>query len=156
LTWDTAGLFPEWQDRAKSPAQTTGSIVLPLPSHLSVGIPSIDDQHQSLLDQLHKLFSDPEDHPDSAAFSEALSRLSGQLIDHFTSEEQVMRTLGLPPDMLARHMDDHNRIIEQITQLSFDLMQQRQIKRTTIVARVKDWVLGHLTEHDLQLRNWKP
>ncbi len=102
------------------------------------------------------MFSDPEDHPGSADFSEALSRLSGQLIDHFASEEQVMRTLGLPPDMLARHIDDHSRIIEQITQLSFDLMKQRLIERKTIMAKVKDWVLGHLTEYDLQLRNRKP
>ena len=128
--------------------------MLPLPKHLLIGFPLIDGQHQSLLGQLSNLFNDPEDHPRSAEFSETLSRLSSEIIEHFADEERLMRSLGLPPAMLARHVDAHNQIIEQITQLSFDLMKDGQIGRNAVIAQVKEWVLGHLNEYDLPLRDY--
>jgi hemerythrin len=71
-------------------------IVSPLPKQLLIGIPSIDEEHQSLLESVeHDLFNDPEDNPQSAEFSETLSRLSSEIIEHFTNEERVMRSLDL-------------------------------------------------------------
>lgn len=157
LTWDTDGTI---RRMGKSGQEISLSkvecIVSPLPQQLLIGIQSIDEEHQSLLDRLNELFPSPGDNPQSAHFSEALSRVSSDLIDHFTNEERVMRLLGVPPEKLARHMDAHSAIIEQITHLSFDLMKRRQIERGEVVARMKDWILGHLTEHDLDLRNYPP
>lgn len=127
-----------------------------LPKHLLIGIPSIDEEHLSLLNQLDDLFRSPGDSPQSSRFSEALSRLSSELIDHFTNEERMMRSIGVPPDKLARHVDAHGVIIEQITQLSFDLMKRRPIERGEVVGKMRQWILGHLAEHDLDLRNYPP
>jgi hemerythrin len=157
LTWDTDGTIRRMGKSAQEISLSkVECIVSPLPQQLLIGIPSIDEEHQSLLEQLDDLFQSPNDNPQSAQFSEDLSRLSSNLIDHFTNEERVMRSIGISSDELARHMDAHSAIIEQITQLSFDLMNRRQIDRGDVVARMKDWILGHLTEHDLDLRNYPP
>ena len=123
-----------------------------LPKRLEVGIPSIDEEHKALLSQLNSLFLDPGDTPQSAEFSEALSRLTGELLNHFASEERVMRTLGIPDHQLARHIDAHNAVIEQITQLSFDLMQRKSLHRDDVIFQVREWIIGHLADHDLALR----
>ncbi len=157
LTWDTDGTIRRMRKSLQEISLSkVECIVSPLPQQLLIGIPSIDEEHQSLLAQLNELFQSPNDNPQSAQFSEDLSRLSSNLIDHFTNEERVMRSVGIPPDKLARHMDAHSAIIEQITQLSFDLMKRRRVDRVEVVARMKDWILGHLTEHDLDLRNYLP
>ncbi len=125
-----------------------------LPERLEVGIPSIDEEHRALLDQLNGLFAHAGDTPQSAEFSEALSRLTGQLIEHFASEERVMRTLEIPGVQLARHMDAHNEVIEQITQLSFDLMRRKFLRRDDVIFQVREWIVGHLADHDLDLRRF--
>jgi hemerythrin-like metal-binding protein len=126
-----------------------------LPELLKTGIPTIDNEHQTLFDQLNSLSDNTEVQPDSAEFSEALSRLSGNLIDHFANEEKVMRSVGVPAELLARHMDAHNEVIEQITQMCFDLMRRKTIGRDQALERVRSWIVRHLTEYDMKLRAYK-
>jgi hemerythrin-like metal-binding protein len=126
--------------------------VSPLPESLKIGITSVDEEHQALLDHLDSLMHTPGGTLDVSDFAESLSLLNRQLIDHFTSEERLMRTIGISGGQLARHIDAHNQVIEQITQLSFDLMQRKRIGRDQVLAKVKIWVVGHLSEHDLLLR----
>lgn len=125
-----------------------------LPKQLEIGIPSIDEEHKVLLSQLNGLFVHPGDTPQSAEFSEALSRLTSELLDHFASEERVMRALGISADRLARHIDAHNAVIEQITELSFDLMRRKSLHRDDVIFQVREWIIGHLADHDLELRGF--
>ena len=127
----------------------------PLPESLLIGIPSVDGEHQALLDHLNRLLESPGETVDVSEFSESLSRLNAQLIDHFTNEERVMRVIGVPEVQLARHIDAHSQVIEQITQLSFDLMKRRRISRDEVLAKVRGWIVDHLAEHDLQLRKYR-
>jgi hemerythrin-like metal-binding protein len=126
--------------------------VSPLPESLKIGITSVDEEHQALLDHLDSLMHTPGGTLDVSDFAESLSLLNRQLIDHFTSEERLMRTIGISGGQLARHIDAHNQVIEQITQLSFDLMLRKRISRDQVLAKVKVWIVGHLTEYDLLLR----
>ena len=123
-----------------------------LPKQPGTGIPSIDEDHRRLLDQLNVLSGALGNSPQSAEFSEALSRLTCQLLEHFASEERLMRFMAVPGELLARHIDAHNEVIEQITQLSFDLMKRRKVERTEVVAKVHAWVFDHLSEYDLELK----
>ncbi len=123
---------------------------------MRIGIPSIDEEHEVLMDHLTSLLNSPGETLDVSEFGESLSRLNAQLIDHFTSEEQVMRSIGVEGNELARHVDAHSQVIEQITQLSFDLMKRRRISREHVIAKVRSWILDHLTAHDFELRKYAP
>lgn len=123
-----------------------------LPESLRVGISSIDEEHESLMAHLNRLLHSPKEVLDLMEFAEMLSRLNSQLIDHFISEEHFMRTTGVPEVQLVRHIDAHNQVIEQITQLSFDLMNRKNIGREDVITKVRSWIVDHLTEHDLGLR----
>lgn len=126
-----------------------------LPQHLQIGIPSVDEEHQALLDHLNALLGSPGETLEVSEFGESLSRLNSQLIDHFTSEEKLMRSIGVAGSALARHVDAHSQVIEQITQLSFDLMKRRRISREQVLTRVRGWIVDHLSEHDLELRQYR-
>ncbi len=124
----------------------------PLPESLKIDIPSVDAEHLALIDHLDSLVHGPGGTLEASDFAESLSRLNRQLIDHFTSEERLKRTIGVPDGQLARHIDAHSQVIEQITQLSFDLMKRERISRDQVLAKVKVWIVDHLTEYDLLLR----
>ncbi len=123
----------------------------PHPEHLSLGIPQIDLEHLALLRTLDGLISRPEIQPHSSEFSEAFSILTRQLLEHFANEEAAMAAEGLSPADLERHVSEHKLIIEQITQLSFDLMARRPIPRERMVENMHAWIVGHFSAHDLEL-----
>lgn len=119
---------------------------------LTIGIPSIDREHQVLLENMHFLVNNPHGHESSEHITEVLSLLTGQLIDHFTSEEAVMRDIGMCELDIAKHADAHLEIIEQVTRLSIELMERRSVDRDRVVAAARDWVVDHLLEYDQMIR----
>lgn len=126
-----------------------------LPESLVIGVPPIDQEHQGLFDHLEVLKQSYGEVFDLSDFADSLSRLSSQLIDHFASEEKFMRAIGVPATELARHVDAHNQVIEQITELSFDLMERKRISRDQILGKVGGWIVEHLTDYDLELRQYR-
>jgi hemerythrin-like metal-binding protein len=112
---------------------------------------SLDREHQALVKSLDCVIQNLEANPLSENVREILSRIGGQLIDHFESEEKVIKGLGMPDDAVARHIDAHIAIIEQITRLSIALMKGETISRDALIATLKRWIVDHLSEHDLKI-----
>lgn len=125
--------------------------VFPHPKHSSLGIPRIDQEHLALLRTLDGLISRPDIQPHSSEFSEGFSILTRQLLEHFANEEAAMAAEGLSPAALEQHVSEHKQIIEQLTQLSFDLMARKPIPREHLVESMHDWIVGHFSAHDLEL-----
>lgn len=125
-----------------------------VPSDLSlllIGIPSIDREHKLLLENMDLLVGNPHAHEPSEHITESLSRLTRQLIDHFTSEEAAMRDIGMPELNIAKHVDAHVEIVEQITRLSIELMQRKAVDTDQVVVAVRGWVVDHLLDYDLEI-----
>ena len=62
-----------------------------LPS-LLIGVLCIDKEHDELITPLDKLLGNT----DAESFSEALSQLGGLINAHFTHEEHIYKSLGMP------------------------------------------------------------
>lgn len=92
-------------------------------------------EHLALLRTLDGLISRPDIQPHSSEFSEGFSILTRQLLEHFANEEAAMAAEGLSPAALEQHVSEHKQIIEQLTQLSFDLMARNPIPREHLVER---------------------
>ncbi|HEX5803008.1 MAG TPA: hemerythrin family protein [Azospira sp.] len=119
---------------------------------LIVGIPAIDHEHARLFAEIQRLIGPPAVRLDSAAFSEIVSRLWQQLAEHFANEEMIMARCGLPADELAEHRRVHWEILEQYTELQFELMSPAQLDQTEVLSRIRSWVVGHLLEYDMKLQ----
>ena len=123
---------------------------------LLLGIPSIDKEHADLVAQLDLLIGDPDAHPDSEAFSQILSRLGQQISAHFTTEEAVFLSFGMPTALVSNHIQAHNNILEQYARLNLDLMQGRIPNRFDTLLSIKGWIVDYVLNHDLTLKPYIP
>lgn len=123
-----------------------------LDDELAVGIPSIDAEHRQLICELNRLMRAPQNSATSEPFSENISRIGQIIIEHFQHEEEILGKHGLDHDEIVRHVSAHNRIIEQFTQLQFDLMSGKAINCDEVLAMIRSWIVTHLVSYDLKLR----
>lgn len=144
-----------------------------LPAELVTGHHLIDFEHRMLLGCISTLrqvctdFSTREDCGGCAASSRLqcegnlvslLGDLLAFIIDHFQTEEQLMRDsllLMVDRDLCEAHMEDHGAISGKVQQIVAALDPMRN----TILIRELDtllssWISHHVLLHDLWLARW--
>lgn len=122
----------------------------------SVGVKSVDRQHAALVDQLDRLQSNPDVHPGSDAFTELLSRLGRQINVHFDHEEEILRTCGMPPELVLQHFHAHTEILDQYARLNLDMMNGGQFSRDEALELIRQWIVDHVLHHDLKMAEFLP
>lgn len=125
-----------------------------LPAPLRIGEPFIDKEHDELVAQLDRLLSHPDALPHSETFSEILSQLGCQIGEHFTHEEVFFSAIGMPENEILHHVQTHTEILDQYTQLLFDLMNGKVPARTDVLRLIEDWIVGHVVRFDLNIKNY--
>lgn len=117
--------------------------------NLLLGVPKIDHQHRELFRSFQHLLSiDPSD--DSV--SEALSRLTSQIHQHFDTEGRFMDGLEMPASELHDHVQAHTQIIEGLTEVYLESMFGLRVPFEEIIKRVSAYVQQHVIEYDLLLK----
>lgn len=117
------------------------------------GDPVMDKQPHKLVVLLGELIGNPRVHPDAEFFSEILSRLGPLLVKHFTDEELIFIGSGWTGDEIAGHVEAHSVILDQCTQLSFDLMQGVFINRLDALRSVRRWIFEHIVTYDMKFKS---
>lgn len=117
--------------------------------NLTLGVPSIDQQHHELFRSFQHLLSTGIN---EEAISDALSRLTLQIYDHFTTEEKFIDGLKLPEMMSLHHKQAHLQIIEDLTEIHLETMHGLGVPFEEIVNRVSGYVNHHIVEFDLELK----
>lgn len=117
--------------------------------NLLLGVPNIDDQHRELFRSFQHLLSID---PGEESLSEALSRLTNQIHQHFKTEEDFMAGLNMPAPELIEHVSAHTQIIEDLTEIHLESMYGLRVPFEEIINRVSAYVNEHIIEYDLCLR----
>lgn len=125
-----------------------------LPSELRIGVPQIDREHAHLMKLLNNVAGHAQDDIAAERFHETVSRIGREITEHFVSEENFLRSCGMSVRDVEQHVAAHTDIIEQMTALSFDLMEKRRVAPQAIAAMIRGWIVDHLREHDLKLRSY--
>lgn len=128
----------------------------PLEFAIRVGMPVIDREHVALVRQLDRLNDDKDAQPGSEAFSEILSRLGRQINAHFDSEEEILRSCEMPPELVREHIQAHTEILEQYARLNLDLMAGKQLSREEALGLVRRWIVDHVLNHDVRISDYLP
>lgn len=159
--------------QAQDQAQAMDAVFMPmaaLPSALVTGNALIDDEHRLLLGIMKKVRQiclDPERLRDCASCGQLkrtacekdlinqLGDLFAFILDHFTTEERIMRDALLQLTDQAQseaHVEDHAAIAEQVQQivarLDRDQVVQRIRELDTLLAT---WIKNHIEMHDMLL-----
>lgn len=123
---------------------------------LLIGEASIDREHGELFSQLNRLIEQPHAQPESEAFLDILIRLGEQISAHFHSEEQIIRSCGMPDHEVDQHIRAHTEILEQYFEMNFALMKGNTPHRSEFLLMVRRWIVEHLVLHDLKLTAYLP
>jgi hemerythrin len=111
----------------------------------AIGVPEIDEQHQSLFEWFAQLDSAAADHRMMTA-TYTLTRLMQYTRVHFAAEETLMTTIAYPE--LETHRAEHEAFRRNLRELQTAAMTQ-DISVATI-SLLRDWLIKHITISDMK------
>lgn len=139
-------------------AQTDPSIAKRLvwDDTLKLGLPQLDEQHQALFVLIGKLVANPHATLVSESVIDALTALGKALNLHFTTEESLMRQLGVADEEFRAHRDSHSLILDQYAEICILSMTHPTKLVGDIAPQVVQWVVDHEKTFDLGIKKYIP
>jgi len=123
------------------------------PEKLVLGIPDLDQQHEgyfAMAAKLGKVVPDVRrvlDDDEVDAVLDILADLRDFALEHFVSEEDLMREVDYPG--LDTQVEEHHKFISDVGQMEVQLMNGSAIPVIKIYQFVYDWFADHILEHDV-------
>jgi hemerythrin-like metal-binding protein len=115
-------------------------------SNCSVGIVSIDAQHQNLFAIARELHAAMSSGLGKAKLARTLDRLVQYTSVHFAHEERLMRLHDYPE--LAEHAAEHQALTEQVMKFQRDFQSGRTLLTIEILQFLRDWLVKHIQRSD--------
>ncbi len=109
----------------------------------SVGDPSLDAEHQQIIDSINDLYAAMNGPADGVAKKCALDKLGRYTRDHFDHEEKVLRSVGYPDFAAHKALHDDMRRRTLGLQSHLSLVTARDV-----ILFLKDWWLNHIQAED--------
>lgn len=144
-----------------------------LPPALLTGHPVIDRGHRHLLSTMASLRQVCVDHANLLDCGECapqmrqrcdehlvgmLGDLLAFILDHFQSEEEIMRDsllLMVDRDLCEAHMEDHAAISGKVQEIVAALDAGNTVRRIRELEKLLSrWVCNHIALHDVLLARW--
>ena len=113
---------------------------------LELGIAQVDCQHHKLVDLLNALDSGVKKGYSYHILGSILADLVRYTVYHFTFEERLMETHGLP--MLGEHRAEHQRFATGVQEFKDRFDSRRTDVSTETLAFLRDWLSGHILGSD--------
>ena len=118
----------------------------------SVGITSIDEQHQKLCIMISKLEKSVKPNDACQVMGEVLKDLVEYVKFHFQDEEKVMSRIGYPE--LKQQKDKHKELVGQVVNILLDLKNGITIERNELYFFLKNWLVHHILEEDKKIGDY--
>lgn len=114
---------------------------------MSVGIPAVDHEHETLINDINALCQLIENNKDKAGVVELLGRIHAEIEAHFALEEKIMRDKGFRG--YEAHKEDHDRLLEEIRDI-MDEVSDANILDTSgnLTQRLMLWFSEHFRTLD--------
>jgi len=113
---------------------------------LSVGISSIDAQHQRLVALTNDLHAAIVSGRGAAVVARTLVGLLAYTVSHFAHEEKLLRESGYPA--FEQHHAEHQRLVNSIKELQRDLTAGKPALSVDVRHFLKNWLRTHICGTD--------
>ncbi|WP_272699334.1 bacteriohemerythrin [Desulfovibrio sp. Fe33] len=117
---------------------------------LSVGVPSIDEQHKRLIALTDKLFQAIMDDVGKTVMGDVLNELADYTTYHFGHEEQLLLEHGYPEDLFAEHQYEHQVLTTKVHELIGEHERNASCLDLTVYEFLRDWTTEHMKGTDSQ------
>lgn len=111
-------------------------------SEYSVNIPTIDEQHQELVNILNRLFIAVSKREGNKVIAGILDALMEYTQTHFTLEERLMKEANYQD--FEHHKHEHKKLIEQLDQLSKKYMVEDKPIYFELLNFLRNWLKEHI------------
>lgn len=120
---------------------------------LSVGVPSIDDQHKKMLSLLNQLHDGMMAGRDKITLGDTLKQLITATAIHFKYEEDMLARVGYPDE--PAHRIEHATLTRQI----HDIRRQYETVGPSamtipVMSFLKSWLVAHISGSDMRYRTY--
>jgi hemerythrin len=112
----------------------------------SVGISSIDAQHQGLFGIARELHSAMTEGQGKAALGRILDRLVQYTAAHFAHEERLMRLADYPG--LESHAGEHQALTRKVLELQADFQAGKTTISVQVLQFLRTWLQQHIQHSD--------
>jgi len=114
---------------------------------LSVGVASLDAEHQKLLALLNEFYDATHAGKDAESLGNILNALVEYTKFHFAHEEQCLAKAGYPS------LADHKKLHEDLTRQVLEKQQQfksgsHRTLSLELMTFLKNWLLNHIQSND--------
>ncbi len=115
---------------------------------LSVGVPSIDDEHKKLVGMLNELYDAMHAGHAKDVLSKILDDMIAYTAAHFKHEEELFKRTGYPH--AAAHKAEHDALTKQVLAVREKYAQARTTQLSMeVMTFLKSWLNGHIRESDM-------
>lgn len=119
----------------------------------SVGVAKLDEQHKQIIGMLNRLVTSPEARDaNSETISEILTTMTRYSLEHFKTEEGLLKKHGYPD--LDKHRQEHiayrKKAIDFSTATSLGVESVPQI----LVTYLFEWWTKHILEEDMKYKSF--
>ncbi len=121
-------------------------------SQFSVGIESIDQDHQQLVAMLNELHSAIQQGRGDALLCQMIEDLNKYALRHFAHEEMLMKECGYP--QCQEHKYRHDEFREELHDLSYNDNTMKTFLTIELLEFLKDWVKDHIFREDLKMAKY--
>lgn len=116
-------------------------------SAYSVGISSIDAQHQNLFSIARELHSAMTAGQGKASLARLLDRLAQYTAAHFAHEERLMRLADYPG--LVSHTAEHKALTQKVRDFQADFEAGRVSISVQLLQFLRTWLQHHIQHSDV-------
>ncbi len=116
---------------------------------LSVGVPSIDNQHKKLVTLLNQLHDGMMNGKGKEVVGPVLRGLIDYTASHFKYEEQLFDKTTYPE--AARHKKEHDDLVKRVLEIQQKYEQSGPgILTIQVMNFLKDWLTNHILGSDMR------
>ena len=115
----------------------------------SVGVDSVDYEHQNLMDMINMIYAELEDQRDIAEIEKTVSDVHAEISAHFALEERLMRNAGY--EEYEAHKNDHEELLDQIRNMMDAIADNPDSGLDKLSEQLSDWFSGHFATFDARL-----
>lgn len=129
--------------RDKKVAEASEAIGIIWTEDMSVGFPSIDEEHRMLLTLISRIGGAAEKKSPRSEIASIFDRLIDYTEKHFFHEEQLFRQYGYPD--AEAHIQEHKHLVGQVVELNRD---RNAVLPENISDFLLDWLKVHIMGSD--------
>ena len=118
----------------------------------ATGHPEVDRQHQRLFGMINELHEAMSHGRGRAALGPVMKDLAAYTLEHFATEEALMRATGFPD--LERHIDKHEALARQVSELLLRFSEGYLTIPNTLARFLAEWLKHHIREEDIAFIAW--